>query len=302
MRFLPNKSARQPGVCLACREEIKPGAMKCIHCETMQDWRRHLAFTSTNIALLTALVAVVPASVHAIAWLLATHSSQLTVDLSMIENVPVITYEGAGSAPFSGSVMSAPTVTLPASKGAPSKPCQIGSTPAVALGKGGNGCVSYVVTPPSLQAVAEVINTGDRPGIIYSLETDIVWNIGPKSFEIDLTFNPASGPAFIAAGQSEDITAIQTMPPTTYGKPSKADVLNLCSVYENINTVSVQDDSEIHGKIHPNCTLLTAVMNFPHQDRQLTSVFPCLNALQALAILYNFTLKDFEQLGLYTPD
>lgn len=44
--------------CIVCKEEICTGAVKCIHCDSYQDWRNYLTFSSTVLALLVALVSV----------------------------------------------------------------------------------------------------------------------------------------------------------------------------------------------------------------------------------------------------
>ncbi len=44
--------------CLACKHEIEPGATKCVHCESFQNWKRHLQFSSTVLSLLIALFSV----------------------------------------------------------------------------------------------------------------------------------------------------------------------------------------------------------------------------------------------------
>ena len=44
--------------CMACKLEIEPGAWKCIHCETIQNWRRYLTLSNSVLALLVALLSV----------------------------------------------------------------------------------------------------------------------------------------------------------------------------------------------------------------------------------------------------
>jgi hypothetical protein len=41
-----------------CGEEIAASATKCIHCGSELNWRRHLSFSATTLALMTAFVAV----------------------------------------------------------------------------------------------------------------------------------------------------------------------------------------------------------------------------------------------------
>src|SRR5258706_15778244 len=45
--------------CPVCGEEIKVSARKCIHCSSELTWRKYLTFSSTTLALLTALVSVI---------------------------------------------------------------------------------------------------------------------------------------------------------------------------------------------------------------------------------------------------
>jgi predicted nucleic acid-binding Zn ribbon protein len=42
--------------CIVCREAIKPGAQVCIHCDSAQDWTRHVARWSTFGAAILALL------------------------------------------------------------------------------------------------------------------------------------------------------------------------------------------------------------------------------------------------------
>lgn len=56
--------------CLACRSQIPAGALKCVHCDSYQGWRRHLEISSLALSLLVALVSVsgivVPALIKAV--------------------------------------------------------------------------------------------------------------------------------------------------------------------------------------------------------------------------------------------
>ena len=44
--------------CTTCREDIRIGAKRCVHCDSFQDWRRHLNFSHTVLALLIALFSI----------------------------------------------------------------------------------------------------------------------------------------------------------------------------------------------------------------------------------------------------
>lgn len=57
---LPGSSpARHP--CPVCGEQIATRAKKCVHCGSELNWRRHISLSSTSLALITALVAVLGA-------------------------------------------------------------------------------------------------------------------------------------------------------------------------------------------------------------------------------------------------
>jgi hypothetical protein len=58
---LPSQNTTKP--CKVCGEEIKLSAKKCIHCDTFQDWRSSLSFSTTVLSLLVALVSVLTAAI-----------------------------------------------------------------------------------------------------------------------------------------------------------------------------------------------------------------------------------------------
>jgi hypothetical protein len=58
MADVPPESDRHKKQCTTCGEEIAYTARKCIHCDSYQDWRRYLTFSSTVLALLVALLSV----------------------------------------------------------------------------------------------------------------------------------------------------------------------------------------------------------------------------------------------------
>jgi hypothetical protein len=53
-------SPTEPGTqaCVVCREPIKLGARKCVHCDSPQGWMRYLGVSTTILALLIALISV----------------------------------------------------------------------------------------------------------------------------------------------------------------------------------------------------------------------------------------------------
>ena len=44
--------------CIACKQTINDGATKCVHCDTIQNWRRYLVLSQSVLALLLALIAI----------------------------------------------------------------------------------------------------------------------------------------------------------------------------------------------------------------------------------------------------
>jgi hypothetical protein len=60
------EQSEEKGHCTTCLEPIRIGAKKCIKCDSYQDWRRFLTFSSTVLALLVSLVAVTGALVPAV--------------------------------------------------------------------------------------------------------------------------------------------------------------------------------------------------------------------------------------------
>ena len=72
--------------CHACQEELKAGARKCRYCGSSQDWRRHLTFSSTVLALLVALVSVVSLSSPFVRQALQEDNSDITVSFAGLCN------------------------------------------------------------------------------------------------------------------------------------------------------------------------------------------------------------------------
>jgi hypothetical protein len=64
--------------CSVCGETIWVGALKCIHCDADFTWRRFLVFGNTTLALTTALIAVVAASIPAIRLMFTADNSEFS--------------------------------------------------------------------------------------------------------------------------------------------------------------------------------------------------------------------------------
>ena len=72
--------------CKACGEQIRRGAVKCIHCDSFQNWRRHLNLSTNVLAMLIALVSVTSATLPNAYKSLAKDDSELKVQLAGIEH------------------------------------------------------------------------------------------------------------------------------------------------------------------------------------------------------------------------
>ncbi len=58
--------AEQTAYCVECRSTINIRALKCSHCGSYQDWRRHFGTTTSSIALIIALVPFITLTVKAL--------------------------------------------------------------------------------------------------------------------------------------------------------------------------------------------------------------------------------------------
>jgi len=72
--------------CKVCGEPIAKEAKKCIHCDSYQDWRRHLSFSSTVLALLTALLSVATVAVPVLRDLVIEPDSNLVASFQSLDN------------------------------------------------------------------------------------------------------------------------------------------------------------------------------------------------------------------------
>lgn len=76
---LPSLSKGIGKRCIVCGNLIPKEAVKCTVCGSFQDWRRYLGFSTTALALLTALVSVIVSSAPALKALFGAHNSKLAL-------------------------------------------------------------------------------------------------------------------------------------------------------------------------------------------------------------------------------
>lgn len=60
-------SEEREATCKVCKQKIIEKAIKCIHCDSFQDWRRYLSISNTSLALLAALFSAISVSISSIA-------------------------------------------------------------------------------------------------------------------------------------------------------------------------------------------------------------------------------------------
>lgn len=53
-----DNSTDQSLECITCREKVHKGAIKCTHCGSFQNWRRHLGLSSSFLSLVLAIISV----------------------------------------------------------------------------------------------------------------------------------------------------------------------------------------------------------------------------------------------------
>jgi len=94
--------------CPVCGEPIKTSARKCVHCDSSLDWRKYVGLSSTTLAILTALVAVIGQSAPAVRSLWDVKDSKFH-----------FTFMGAGSrrAVLDGRVLLGDVILLASNEG-----------------------------------------------------------------------------------------------------------------------------------------------------------------------------------------
>jgi hypothetical protein len=99
-----NHSESNSANCVVCFEKIHPRAKKCIHCDSFQDWRRHINFGSTVLALLVALVSVLSLSIPVLKDALTIPNSKIIFSYQSVRN-DVINVIASNTGEEAGSIV-----------------------------------------------------------------------------------------------------------------------------------------------------------------------------------------------------
>ena len=88
--------------CSTCALTIPEKARKCTKCDSFQDWRKYIAFSTTNLALMTALLSVATLAGPNIFNLFGTNNSDLRVSFQGIQdNAAIVLIANTGNRPGS---------------------------------------------------------------------------------------------------------------------------------------------------------------------------------------------------------
>lgn len=79
-----NVTTHECAICEACREPIHSDAKLCKHCGTHRGWRKHLALSSTVLALLVALISVITAALPVFIKAFRPARSQVELKISRV--------------------------------------------------------------------------------------------------------------------------------------------------------------------------------------------------------------------------
>ena len=105
-------SARNGTRCFACMERLAPGATKCSHCGSFQNWRRYLGLSSVVLSLLVALISVSTVGISVFKDVIIPKRAELNI--LILKQEGELTFQllvrNAGNAPGLISIMSRPLV------------------------------------------------------------------------------------------------------------------------------------------------------------------------------------------------
>jgi hypothetical protein len=86
-------------ICVNCREEIKQGAVKCIRCDSFQDWRRYFSASSLFLSLLVALVTSMTTLIHFVTPALTPKRAVIhTLEIAVEQRLLRVGFTNSGTA------------------------------------------------------------------------------------------------------------------------------------------------------------------------------------------------------------
>ena len=81
------------------------GARKCIHCDSFQDWRRHLNISSTVLALMIALISVISLSYPIFRELWISDDSEIHLNFIRVKSDSTLQFLASNSGNRPGLVL-----------------------------------------------------------------------------------------------------------------------------------------------------------------------------------------------------
>jgi ribosomal protein L40E len=77
-------------LCSTCAEPIPLRAKKCIQCDSYQDWRQYLTFSTANLALITAIISIIASSLPSVYNLTVEYNSHLLASFQGIQDNSIV--------------------------------------------------------------------------------------------------------------------------------------------------------------------------------------------------------------------
>ncbi len=97
--------------CIECHSQIPDAAVKCVHCEAYQTWRRHIRLSNTFLSLVIALVSVLGLVVPTLVDVLGTHESEITWQVVSVDTVKG-GFEGTDTNPRGDTILAGTSYCL----------------------------------------------------------------------------------------------------------------------------------------------------------------------------------------------
>ena len=85
--------------CVVCKEPIAQDALKCIHCNSYQDWKRYIFFSNSVLALLIALVSVLTVAIPVLHNSFKSEEEFISISVVDVESDLILLAINSGTRP-----------------------------------------------------------------------------------------------------------------------------------------------------------------------------------------------------------